>query len=323
MSYSLHFVLFVLVVYNSGVRAAQAPLKLLNDGNKIPIIALGTHGTSDDLARVRQVIYWAIEVGYRHFDTAESYGNEGAIGEAIAKTIKDGLVKREELFITTKLWNNHHKRSSVIPALEHSLKRLGLNYVDLYLIHSPVAQKDDNTFDDIDYLETWQGMEDAKKLGLTKSIGVSNFKMEQINRLLNNSETKPAINQVEVNPTFTQEPLVSYCQSVGIEVMAYTPFGYMVSRDVENTPPPKFNDPDLIKIAKKYGKTTSQVVLRYLVDRGTIPIPKSTNKDRLIKNIDIFDFSLSKEEVDFINKFNKDFRVVDIVEWRGSPYYPY
>ncbi|CAH2052457.1 unnamed protein product, partial [Iphiclides podalirius] len=316
-------VLLLLTICYQGIWAAQAPVKLLNDGNRIPVIALGTYGSADDIAVMRQAVFWAIEAGYRHIDTAELYRNEEQVGQGIADALQKGLVRREELFITTKLWNNHHARDQVIPALRDSLRRLGLDYVDLYLIHSPVAQAANGTFEDIDYLDTWRGMEDAKKLGLTKSIGVSNFNSEQINRIINNCEIKPAVNEIEVNPTLTQEALISYCQSVGIEVMSYSPFGFMVSRNRENSPPPKFDDPELTKMAHKYGKSTSQIVLRYLIDRDTIPIPKSVNKERIKKNIDIFDFSLTEEEIATINKFNKNVRVVDIVKWKNHPYYPF
>ncbi|XP_068623938.1 aldo-keto reductase AKR2E4-like isoform X2 [Battus philenor] len=272
---------------------------------------------------MRQAVYWAIEAGYRHIDTAELYGNEVEVGQGIADAIKNGLVMREELFVTTKLWNNHHNRDIVIPALQDSLKRLGLDYVDLYLIHTPIAQKSDGQYEDIDYLETWRGMEAAQKLGLTKSIGVSNFNSEQLGRILSNCEIKPVVNEIEVNPTLTQVPLVSYCRSVGVEVMSYSPFGFMVSRNKLDTPPPKFDDPDLVKIAQKYGKSTSQIVLRYLIDRGTIPIPKSTNKERIKKNIDIFDFQLNEDEVATINKFNKNQRVIEFDDWKNHPNYPF
>ncbi|CAG5047380.1 unnamed protein product [Parnassius apollo] len=323
MARFVSFVVLILIFFNTGTRAVQAPVKLLNDGNKISILALGTYGSREDISRMRQAVYWAIEAGYRHIDTAELYGNEVEIGQGIADAIQNGLVTREELFITTKLWNNHHARDQVIPALRDSLKRLGLNYVNLYLIHSPVAQKDDGTFENIDYLDTWRGMEDAKKLGLAKSIGVSNFNSEQIGRILKNCDIKPAVNEIEVNPTLTQEQLISYCRSVDIEVMSYSPFGFMVARKKQNNISPRFDDPELTKIAQKYGKTTSQVVLRYLIDRGTIPIPKSTNKERIIQNIQIFDFSLTEDEIANINKFNKDIRVVDVVEWKDNPYYPF
>ncbi|CAG5047579.1 unnamed protein product [Parnassius apollo] len=312
-------VVLILFFSNTGTGAVQAPLKLLNDGNKIPILALGTYGSRADISRMRQAVYWAIEAGYRHIDTAETYGNEVEIGQGIADAIQNGLVTREELFITTKLWSNHHARDQVIPTLRNSLKRLGLNYVDLYLIHGPEARKADGTFDNIDYLDTWRGMEDAKKLGLAKSIGVSNFNSEQIGRILKNCDVKPAVNQIEVNPTLTQEQLLSYCRSVDIAVMSYSPFGFMVDRKKHNNIPPRFDDPELTKIAQKYGKTTSQVVLRYLIDRGTIPIPKSTNKERIIQNIEIFDFSLTEDEIANINKFNKDIRVIELAEWKYNP----
>ncbi|XP_068623931.1 uncharacterized protein [Battus philenor] len=313
--------------YNTNKRVinptVKVPVKSLNDGNMIPILALGTYGTDEDIIRMRQAIFWAIEAGYRHIDTAEYYRNEEEIGKGIADAIKGGLVTREELFITTKVWTNHSARENVVPALRGSLRRLGLDYVDLYLIHSPVSRKDDGSFANIDYLETWLGMEDAKKLGLTRSIGISNFNRDQISRVLENCEIKPAVNQIEVNPTLTQEDLISYCKSVDIQVTAYSPFGFMVHRNNNNPIPPSLDDPVLTKIANKYGKNTTQVVLRYLIDRGTIPIPKSTTKERIRKNIDIFDFSLTKEEIDTINKFNKNVRVFELLESKGSPYYPF
>ncbi|XP_049879155.1 aldo-keto reductase AKR2E4-like isoform X2 [Pectinophora gossypiella] len=285
--------------------AVEAPRIEMNDGNKIPIIALGTYGSAQDVQRMRQTVTWAVEAGYRHIDTASIYKNEEQIGQGIKDVVNKGLVKRENLFITTKLWNDRHDREQVVPALKESLANLDLDYVDLYLIHSPNATYEDGTPANVDYLETWRGMEEAKALGLTKSIGVSNFNVEQVNRLFANSKVKPAVNQIEVHPSLTQEPLVSHNQKLGVVVMAYSPFGFLVNRDnIADAPPPKVDDPTLLKMASKYGKTTGQIVLRYLIDRGTIPIPKSTNKNRLQQNIDILDFELTPEEIHTINKFN-------------------
>ncbi|KAJ0173231.1 hypothetical protein K1T71_011407 [Dendrolimus kikuchii] len=307
--------------------AAQATYLELNDGNRIPTLALGTgRGTAkkdDSLDLIRQAVYWAIEAGYRHIDTATLYGDEEQVGQGIAEAIRDGLVTRQDLYITTKIWNDKHARDKVVPELNASLKRLKLDYVDLYLIHFPISTKTDGSPDNIDYLETWQGMEEAKSLNLTKSIGVSNFNITQIDRLLANSKIRPAINQFEVNPTLTQEPLVNHCRNLGIQVMAYSPFGFLVSRKSPDAPPPKYDDPIINDMARKYGKTPGQIVLRYLVDRGLIPIPKSTNKNRIAENIDIFNFQLTSNEVATINKFNKNKRVIHPIGWEDYPNYPY
>nr|AEW46858.1 seminal fluid protein CSSFP009 [Chilo suppressalis] len=308
------------------ILAEKAPRMELNDGNKIPTVALGTGrmtagGTQND--EVRDAVLWAIEAGYRHIDTAAIYGDEEEVGQGIADAVQKGIVTREELFVTTKLWNDKHARVLVVPALRESLKRLNLDYVDLYLVHFPIAVKSDRSPDNIDYLETWAGMEEAKELGLTKSIGVSNFNQTQIDRLVAKSKVKPAVNQVEVNPTLTQEPLVSHCQNLGIAVMAYSPFGFLVARKDREAPPPRADDPVLIRMAQKYGKTTAQIVLRYLIERGLIPIPKSTNKERIAQNIDLFDFKLTKEEIDTISLFNKNLRVVSTPFWKNYPNYPF
>lgn len=306
--------------------AGKAPVIELNDGNKIPVVALGTgRGTAADtpIDEVRQAVLWAIEEGYRHIDTAAIYQDEPQVGQGIADAIAKGLVKREDLFVTTKLWNDRHAQDQVMPALRESLERLGLDYVDLYLIHFPVALNADGSPSNVDYVETWRGMEEAKKLGLAKSIGVSNFNSSQLDRLFENSHVKPAVNQVEVNPTLTQEPLVSHCQKLGVAVMAYSPFGFLVSRKTKDTPPPRSDDPTLVAIANKYGKSTSQVVLRYLLDRGLIIIPKSTNQKRLAQNLDLFDFKLTAEEVATVGQFNKNIRVIEPKTWKDFPNYPF
>ncbi|XP_022832112.1 aldo-keto reductase AKR2E4-like [Spodoptera litura] len=309
------------------VLATQPPCVLLNDGNKMPMIALGTgRGTAketDTLDDVRNAVFWAIEAGYRHIDTAAVYGDEEQVGQGIADAIAKGIVTRDQLFITTKLWNDKHARDQVVPALKESLSRLGLEYVDLFLIHFPIATKEDGSPDNIDYLDTWKGMEEAKQLGLTTSIGVSNFNISQIDRLLANSNVPPAVNEFEVNPTLTQEPLVYHCMSRNIAVMAYSPFGFLVSRNRPEAPPPKYDDPIIGAIAAKYGKSPGQVVLRFAIERGLVPIPKSTNQKRIAENINVFDFELSAEEIAAIASFNKNVRVIEIDGWKDYPNYPF
>ncbi|XP_075984182.1 aldo-keto reductase AKR2E4-like [Anticarsia gemmatalis] len=307
--------------------AVLAPCIELNDGNTIPVVALGTgRGTAkegESIDEVRNAVLWAIEAGYRHIDTAAIYGDEPQVGQGIADAIAKGIVTREQLFVTTKLWNDKHARHQVVPALRESLTNLGLDYVDLYLIHFPVALKSDGSADNIDYLETWQGMEEARDLGLARSIGVSNFNTTQISRLVDHCRIRPVINEVEVNPSNTQEPLVSHCQQLGIGIMAYSPFGFLVSRNRPDAPPPRYDDPTLVAIAQKYGKSTGQIVLRYLIERGLIPIPKSTNRKRIAENINLFDFDLTAEEIYTIGQFNKNVRVIEIPDWQDYPNYPF
>ncbi|GBP00806.1 Aldo-keto reductase AKR2E4 [Eumeta japonica] len=304
-----------------------APVITLNDGHLMPTLALGTgRGTAkeqDSIEEVRQAVFWALEAGYRHIDTASIYGDEEQVGQGIADAIAKGIVKREEVFVTTKLWNDKHACEDVVPALMESLGRLRLDYVDLYLIHFPIATNADGDPLNVDYLETWKGMEDAKKLGLARSIGVSNFNADQLSRLYQYSEIKPAVIEVEVNPTLTQHPLVDFSHRLGVAVMAFSPFGFVVSRDSGDAPPPRADDPVLVTLANKYGKTVTQVVLRYLVDRGLVPIPKSVNKARLAQNINIFDFQLAPEEVAEIDKFNKNVRVIDGKGWEDYPNFPF
>ncbi|CAG9126177.1 unnamed protein product [Plutella xylostella] len=309
------------------INGAEAPTVQLNDGHKMPVVALGTgRGTapgSESVEEVRRAVLDAISVGYRHIDTAAIYNDEAQVGAGVGDAIAKGLVKREDLFITTKLWNDKHAKEAVVPALRESLRKLNLDYVDLYLIHFPTATKADGSPDSIDYLDTWRGMEEARQLGLVRSIGVSNFNSTQLQRVYDSSQVKPAVNQFEVNPTMTQEPLVKLCKKLNVAVMAYSPFGFLVSRKNADAPPPKADDPELVKMAAKYGKTTSQIVLRYLIERGLTPIPKSTNKERIAQNIDLFDFQLTEDEVAIISKFNKNVRVIHPVGMKDYPNYPF
>ncbi|XP_050356431.1 aldo-keto reductase AKR2E4-like [Nymphalis io] len=279
---------------------------LLNDGNRIPIVSFGTLGKTRDLHLIKPAVIQAIESGYRHIDTAATYKNEEQVGEAIADVISRRIVTREELWITTKLNLDVGNREGVLPALKDSLNKLKLDYVDLYLIHSPENLA---SIQEYDYLNVWKGMEDVKKLNLTRSIGVSNFNSSNINRILANSEIVPSVNEVEVNPTYTDIDLVAYCQSLSIAVLSYAPFGFMVPRPITYNVTSTFKEPVLVRTAQKYGKTTSQVVLRYLIDRKTIPIPRSTNIGRIKSNIDLFDFCLTSEEISLINELNEDVKV--------------
>ncbi|KAF2894858.1 hypothetical protein ILUMI_11328 [Ignelater luminosus] len=309
------------------------PTITLNNGQKFPMLGLGTWQSAP--GEVEQAIKDAIDVGYRHFDCAMLYGNEAEIGTAIREKIAEGAVKREELFVVTKLWNTFHERHLVVPTCKKSLENFGLDYIDQYLIHWPVAQKTvgelnvsfpfSNAYGiDYDYVETWKGMEECVKLGLTKGIGLSNFNSKQIERVLNAATIKPVVNQVEVHPNLNQKKLIKFCKDRGLVVTAYSPFGSPTRPWAKpGDPVLSLADPRLVKIGEKYGKTSAQVVLRYLIEIGTVPVPKSSNRKRMMLNIDIFDFKLTSEEIAVIDTFNCNGRAVLAPELKDIPNYPF
>ncbi|XP_072937531.1 aldo-keto reductase AKR2E4-like [Epargyreus clarus] len=325
---SIVFSVFVLL---EACSTSGVPTVTLNDGHHMPGFGFGTWlGFQNDLQTlqtvkddsVQKAVEAAIDTGYRHIDTAAIYDTEDQVGRAINNKISEGVVKREDLFVTTKLWNDHHARSDVVPALRESLSKLNLEYIDLYLIHWPMAQFKNGSFQDIDYLETWQGMMDAKNLGLTKSIGVSNFNQQMLERIIKESGVKPAVLQIETNLNLQQPLLHQYCKEQQIAIVGYTPFG-SVFRSKPDSPPPRADNPTLISIAEKHNKTVAQVVLRYLVDIGVTPIPKTVNKSRVEENFNIFDFELTDSEKTVLRGFDKQYRFIDIPFWKDSPYYPF
>ncbi|CAH2245615.1 jg6538 [Pararge aegeria aegeria] len=262
-------------------------------------------------------VAWALQAGYRMLDTASAYNNEEQVGQGVRRS----GVPREDVFLVTKL--GLHEQRDVLAALKRSLARLNMTYVDLYLIHNPVAIKEDtDEFDVIDYVDTWKGMEETKRLGLAKSIGISNFNISQMERLMANSEIKPAVLQVEVNLNLAQNKILEFTKAHNISVMAYTPFGSLFLKNT-NAPPPRVDNPILVGLGFKYNKTVPQIALRYLVQKGVIPIPKSIKKERIEQNIDIFDFELSDEDFDRLSEFNQDYRTVWPSFWQNHPYYPF
>lgn len=296
----------------------------LNNSIKLPIIGLGTYARKAEPGQYRQAVEWGIEAGYRHIDTASIYNNEEEVGEAIQDKIKKGLVTRDQLFVTTKIWNDCHAEKDVIPSLKDSLAKLKLDYVDLYLIHWPLSINQNGVDTGIDYIETWKGMEEAVKLGLTKSIGVSNFNEEQLKRILDNASVKPVVNQVEINPTLTQHKLVDFCKSHSVVPVAYTPLGLIsearpefIGKDLIKT------DPKLGEIAEKYGKTRAQIALRYLIQRGIPVLPKSFTKSRIEENLKIFDFALTDEEMEIVDSYNINHRCVPGTPYKNLNFYPF
>ncbi|KAJ8924074.1 hypothetical protein NQ315_006855 [Exocentrus adspersus] len=305
-------------------------IKLYN-GYTIPTIGLGTYKSKP--CEVEEAVKYSIDIGYRHIDCAWFYANEKEIGEALRAKIVEGVVKREELFITTKLWNNFHDKENVVPMLKESLKYLQLEYVDLFLIHWPFGFKEDAdglptdgaaSYSDVDYLETWEGMEDCLKSNLTRSIGVSNFNKDQLNRLFNNCEIKPAVLQVEVNPNINQKDLIQFCKERNIVVVGFSPLGRgSLSTTVSDYPLATILDDKIVGMAKKYNKTPAQVVLRYLISLGICVIPKSVTKSRILENFDIHDFELEKKDTEYLDSCNKNERVARMAPYKDHKHYPF
>ncbi|XP_077262529.1 aldo-keto reductase 1B-like [Temnothorax americanus] len=234
LPYTLPVCTYLSAITMASIPTPTIPTITFSDGYKMPMLGLGTYNSQ--MGNVKKAVKEAIDLGYRHIDTAFFYNNEKEIGEAVREKIKEGSVTREDLFITTKLWNNVHKEELVVPACKQSLANLGLEYVDLYLIHWPFAFKEGNDLlprdatgnlveSDVDYLETWRGMEECVRQGLTRSIGISNFNSEQITRSLKSAKIAPVNNQIEININLNQEKLVDFCEKHNITVTAYSPLG--------------------------------------------------------------------------------------------------
>jgi methylglyoxal/glyoxal reductase len=266
----------------------QATTTLYN-GVKMPWIGLGVFKVEEGPELVNAVKF-AIKHGYRSIDTAAIYGNEVGVGQAIREAMTEYGIKRADLFITSKVWNADLGYKSTIEAYETSLRKLGLDYLDLYLIHWPVEDK---------YVEAWRALETIYKEGKVKAIGVSNFQVHHLKQIMKDAEIKPMVNQVEYHPRLTQQEVKTFCDNNGIQFEAWSPLmqGQL------------FDNPLLKEIAKKFNKTVAQVILRWDIQNGVITIPKSTKELRIIENSTIFDFELTKEDMEQINNLNQNHRV--------------
>ncbi len=256
----------------------------LNNGVMIPAPGLGTYRLGKNERAVIHAVRSAFDAGYRHIDTASFYANEHAIGKAIAES---GL-PREELFVTTKLWGTDILKNGIERAFEESMRQLDIAYIDLYLVHWPVTGA---------VASTWKEMERIYESGRVRAIGVSNHLIHHLEELLTVATVVPAINQVELHPYLVMQPLQDYCREKGIVVESWSPLG--------SSKIPLFSDPLLLEIAEKKGRSTAQVILRWNLQKGLLPLPKSSDATRQRENIALFDFSLSAQEISMIDRLDK------------------
>ncbi|MEK4240178.1 aldo/keto reductase [Paenibacillus sp. FSL H7-0714] len=261
----------------------------LHNGVNMPWLGLGVFQVEEG-SELIQAVKSAIAHGYRSIDTAAIYQNETGVGQAIKEALQDNNLSREELFVTSKVWTADMGYEETIAAYEASLAKLGLEYLDLYLIHWPVKGK---------YKETWRALETLYKEGRVKAIGVSNFQIHHLEDVMKDAEIKPMVNQVELHPYLSQQALLSFCQEQGIQLEAWSPLmqGQLLDQPV------------LKQIAAKYSKSVAQVIIRWDLQRGIITIPKSTKEHRIIENVDVFDFLLTEEDMNLINALNQDQRI--------------
>ncbi|KAL2329023.1 hypothetical protein Fmac_022450 [Flemingia macrophylla] len=291
----------------------------LNNGFKIPTIGLGVWRMQGQ--EIKDLILNSIKIGYRHFDCAADYKNEAEVGEALQEAFDSGLVKREDLFITTKLWNSDH--GHVLEACKDSLKKLQLTYLDLYLVHFPVAVRhtgvgntssplgDDGVLDidtSISLETTWHAMEDLVSSGLVRSIGISNYDIFLTRDCLAYSKIKPAVNQIETHPYFQRDSLIKFCQKHGICVTAHTPLGGAAANTEWFGSVSCLDDQVFKGLAEKYKKTPAQIALRWGIQRNTAVIPKTSKLERLKENFQVFDFELSTEDMKLIGSIDRKYR---------------
>jgi len=315
-------------------KPAVAPLVKLTAEKTIPLVGLGTWKSPP--GQVYEAVKYAIlEGGYRHIDCAHVYQNEEEVGRALQEVMSSGAVKREDLFITSKLWNTFHSTHLVKPALEKTLADLKLDYLDLYLIHWPFGFKEGTgelmpsdeakkpLGSDVDYLDTWKGMEECVKAGLTKTIGVSNFNKDQLTRLMASAEIKPVCNQVECHPYLPQSDLIKFCRENNITVVAYSPLGSPDRPWAKPGDPSLMDDPKIVDIAKKYNKSPAQILIKFQTQRGVVVIPKSVTPARIKSNIEVFDFELTDDEIKTIEGLNRGWRACAFEVMKDHKYYAF
>ncbi|KAM7534355.1 hypothetical protein Aperf_G00000116603 [Anoplocephala perfoliata] len=297
----------------------------LNNGHVIPQLAFGTYDVNINAVKE------ALDAGYRHFDTAMFYGTEKPVGQAIVESIKKHRLKREDVFVTSKLWCDKHDPKDVRKTCEESLRNLGLDYLDLYLIHWPVSFHlkegakfnidDPNTlvYEDHKLEDTWDEMEKLVSAGLVKSVGVSNFNKRQIERIIKHGKIVPAVNQVEVNLHCLNTKLIEFCKSKNIVIEGYAPLGSPGYLGVK----PIFQLEAVVEIAKNHSVTPAQVLIRHSLQRNIVVIAKSATPERIRKNFDVLGFELSEAEMDKLNKAGQHKRLFDSLAFVNHPEYPF
>lgn len=268
------------------VANANTPLLTLNNGTTIPQLGFGVFKVDPD--ETTRIVTDALEVGYRHVDTAAIYGNEEGVGAAIASS----GIPRDELFVTTKLWND--RQTDAEAAFDESLGKLGIDYVDLYLIHWPTPQKDT-------FVQAWTSLEKIYASGRAKAIGVSNFLVPHLEKLLANTDVVPAVNQIELHPAHQQPEVTAFSREHGIAIEAWGPLGQGKY--------PLFETPEVSQAAEAHGKTPAQVVIRWHLQTGNIVFPKSNSRSRMAENFDVFDFELTSDEIAAISSLEREGRV--------------
>ncbi len=265
-----------------------SPKIILNNGIEIPQVGLGVFEEDFDISKTKEAVKYALEVGYRHIDTAAVYQNE----EEVGKALKETTVPRNEIFVTTKVWNSEQGYDSTLRAYENSLKSLQLDYIDLYLVHWPVKNK---------RKDTWKALEKIYEEKRVRAIGISNYLVPHLEELSTYAHIIPAVNQIEFTPYCNEKDTLDWCRKNGIALESYSPLVRGLKR----------NDPPLLKLAEKYGKSTFQILIRWAVDQGVITIPKSSSPNRISNNFEVFDFCLNESDLESLSHLHDGTRVAD------------